>query len=126
MLCYVGYNISFKAFGIRISKEWLFVVPSSIKNVMGQTPRLIAVHIGVPQGSCLGPLLFVFYINDLPKVIEYCVVAMYADDTGLYLRGVSLAQLHETINKILRALTIDSLIFAESHHYLNRGSFRTF
>ena len=65
--------------------------------VNGTDSQVNAVNIGVPQGSCRGPPLFLVYINDLPKVIEYCTVAMYAYDTGLYLRGASLAQLNETI-----------------------------
>ena len=72
--------------------------------VNGTDSQIIAVNIGVPQGSFLGPLLFLVYFNDLPKVIEYCTVAMYADDTGLYNLGASLAQLNETINKDLESL----------------------
>ena len=72
--------------------------------VNGTDSKVNAVSIGVPQGSCLGPFLLLVYINDLPKVIEYCTVAMYTDDTGLYLRGASLAQLNETINKDLESL----------------------
>ena len=72
--------------------------------VNGTDSQVNAVNIGVPQGSCLGPLLFLVYINDLHKVIENCTVAMYADDTGLYYRGASLAQLNETINKDLEGL----------------------
>ena len=72
--------------------------------VNGKDSQINAVDIGVPQGSCLGPLLFLVYINDLPKVIANCNVAMYADDTGLYLRVASLAQLNETISKDIESL----------------------
>ena len=41
------------------------------------------VSIGVAQGSILGPLLFVIYMNDLPDVLEHCSVTLYADNTVL-------------------------------------------
>ena len=69
--------------------------------VNGTDSQVNAVNIGVPQGSCLGPLLFLVYINDLPKVIENCTVAMYVDVTGFYYRGASLAPLNETLNNDL-------------------------
>ena len=51
--------------------------------VNGQLSDLESITTGVPQGSCLGPLLFIIYVNDLHFSLRHSHVNMYADDTSL-------------------------------------------
>ena len=74
------YGISGQIFGITfsfLSNRWLRVV------LDGKSSQEYPVNAGVPQGSILGPTLFLLYINDLPDNV-ICDIAIYADDTTLY------------------------------------------
>ena len=55
------------------------------------------MKFGVPQGSVLGPLLFLIYINDLHSTIKFCTTRHFADDTNLVIKNKSLKQLKKTI-----------------------------
>ena len=50
--------------------------------VNGTLSKFEKVACGVPQGSYLGPLLFILYINDLPLSLKHSQVNMYADDNS--------------------------------------------
>ena len=52
-----------------------------------ETSHYCSITSGVPQGSILGPLLFVLFTNDLSKVLTQCQILMYADDTVIYFRA---------------------------------------
>ena len=57
--------------------------------------------VGVPQGSVLGPMLFMLYINDLPRVVSNSSVSLYADDTLVYATNPSLECLQSLLQKDL-------------------------
>ena len=69
--------------------------------VNGYKSNTQMIQTGVPQGSILGPLLFLLYINDLPRSSNNFKMIMYADDTTLYCNIENREHCEDTINKEL-------------------------
>ena len=63
----------------------------------GKTSDTMNVTCGVPQGSILGPLLFILYINDLSNVSDILFNVLFADDTNVFLNGKDINELIDTM-----------------------------
>ena len=63
------------------------------------------INHGVPQGSVLGPLLFILYINDLPNALKNCIANLFADDTCLLSSDSNLQLLEAKVNNDLSNLS---------------------
>ena len=89
-------------YGIRgISNNWFKSYLSNRKqfvSINGYDSGLAEIKCGVPQGSVLGPLLFLLYINDLNQTIKFCKVHHFAGDTNLLYLGKSIKKLNKLVN----------------------------
>ena len=96
-----------KHYGI-CGHEWFKSYISNRKqyvSINGYDSNLADTKFGVPQGSVLGPLLFLIYVNDLNQALKFCKVHHFADDTNLIHFSKSVYRLNKYVNLDLKNLT---------------------
>jgi hypothetical protein len=71
----------------------------------GKHSQLRSINLGVPQGSVLGPLMFIIYMNDIGSAIKECEYYLFADDTFLSVSGTSVQECMEKFNCDLENLS---------------------
>ena len=95
-------------YGIRgVSNDWFRSYLSNCNqyvSINGYESGLAALNCSVPQGSVLGPLLFLLYINDFNQAIKFCKVHHFADDTNLLCLRNSIKKLNKIVNPDLKHL----------------------
>lgn len=95
-------------YGIRgVALEWFKSYLYQRKQYLsfkGTNSRVLTMPCGVPQGSVLGPLLFILYSNDIPNSLKHCKSIIFADDTTLYLSSPSQDDLYHQMNNDLSSL----------------------
>ncbi len=78
-----------------------------LKNIMSEVANIAC---GVSQGSNLGPLLFLLYINDLPNRLEETQASMFADDTNLSCQGKKISQSIALLRRAKQFVSQDTLL----------------
>lgn len=72
--------------------------------INGKKSKSMTIKCGVPQGSILGPLLFLIFINDVTKSTEF-MTSLFADDTTLQFHGKTLQELETKTNRELEKIS---------------------
>ena len=72
--------------------------------VLGEKSDRLTIEYGVPQGSVLGPLLFLLYINDISRTSALGTFIMFADDTNIFVEGNTEDEAYAKGNELLKSV----------------------
>jgi 3-polyprenyl-4-hydroxybenzoate decarboxylase len=102
---------------------------SQVVDINNHMSSKLDITCGVPQGSILGPLLFLIYVNDMESAVN-CNLFLYADDSALVTSGKNSKEIESSLNKELLSLSkwlemnklslhlgkTESIVFASKYH----------
>ena len=71
----------------------------------GECSKPLRITCGIPQGSCLGPLLFIIYLNDFEECLEFSSASMYADDTHTTIASKDITELSQMMKEELENIS---------------------
>ena len=91
------YSEQLEITGTDLSKRW-----KVMKQILGIDNKKTC---GVPQGSILGPLFFIAYMNDIFQASKYLYNILYADDTSILVSGSDLQKLVREMNRELELIS---------------------
>ncbi|CAF0968929.1 unnamed protein product, partial [Brachionus calyciflorus] len=95
----------FSDMALRLMENY-FIDRKQFVKIANEKSDFMCCDLGVPQGSVLGPLLFLVYINDIVKFLSDFTVKLFADDTTLIQVGNDINELIEAFNKSIKKLLV--------------------
>ena len=97
----MGYNSAFKGLKSYLTNRYQRVLIGDRSSSYSSFLEWGKINHGVPQGSILGPLLFLFYVNDLPKIVQYnSKPNLFADNTSLIFSNSNCLDFKTNINNV--------------------------